>query len=499
MSTLATSAVRFPLPRMLSYLLTQNNRISFAAQLLTMNTRISALSILLISLFVFTDCSKTRQKDKEAPPLKLPPSTVSFNVHFPASELAAGVNSLLKNVLIDDEMVINSKGDVVYLKVIKTGGLWLSFKGDKAEATLPLDVSVAIKKKVMGITFSNRDTPISFSGQIKTVSSATLDAAWNLTLECENLDLTWTAEPTLNIMGIEIDLSNTMDKVLAENEDKILAEICGAINRSLDIRSTMSKVWGDVQKPIRIAQNPSAFWLHTKPEALNAALLPLDNDTLSIHLEYKSELSIKPTAISAHASRPLPDKGLPLNDQSAILAYIDARIPVTLLDKLIAQKVSGQSFSYEKYSVKIEGVSVEQAGNKLAIKLQTSGDLNGLVTIMGRPFLSRKQQLTWTDFEYEIDSEDNLTKAAHWFLKSVVESYITDEISVDVSKYLQNLGSLAEQGLEKAPIGKKLKAKLSFAEVNEHQQRIHNDTLQWILYVEGRADLILNREIFSKK
>lgn len=453
---------------------------------------------MLLSILYLSSCSKSQKEDKVGPPLKLPPSNVSFNINFPAKELGSGVDGLLKDVLIDDEIAINGKGDLLYLKVRKTGKLGLSFVNNMAEASLPLDVSIAVQKKMMGITFSNRDSPISFSGQIKTISSVTLDASWNLTLECNDLDLTWDSEPVLSIMGLEIDLSKTMKKALDENEDKILNEICGAINRSLDIQSTMRKIWSDIQKPMRITQKPQSFWLHFKPEALNAALLPLNNDTLSIHLEYKSELAIRPSSIQRQPTIPLPDKGLPLNEKSAVLAYIDARIPLRLLDELISKKISGQSFSYQKYAVKIEDAAVAQAGSKMAIKLTVSGDLNGLVTIKGRPYLNRDQLLTWVDFEYDIESEDKIAKTAHWFLKSMIEGYITDELSVDVSSYLQNIDVLAEKGLSTAPIGKKLKAELNFGSVNEYQQRINADTLQWILYVEGNANLILNRNILSK-
>lgn len=471
---------------------------SFAIQFAMMKTTIYTLSFALISIIFLTECSNQKE-DKVGPPLKLPPSSVSFNVHFPAAELSAGVNALLTPVLIDDEITINEKGDILYLKVIKTGNLDLSFESNTAKASMPLNVSLAIKKKMMGITFTNRDKPITFSGQIKTTSTATLDAAWNLTMECHDLDLTWESEPRLSIMGLEIDLGDTMTKVLDENEEKILNEICNAINRSLDIRKTMEKLWGDIQTPMRVTQKPQPFWLHTRPEALNAVLLPLNNDTLSIHLAYKSELAIRPTSTRRQPIIPLPAKGIPLNESSAILAYIDTRIPLTLLDQLISNKISGQSFSYQDYSIKIEGASVAQAGSKMAIKLNVRGDLDGVVTIKGRPFLTRKQVLRWKDFEYEIDSRDPIAKTAHWFLKSMIEGYITDEISVDVSSYLLNIDSLAEQGLTKAPIGKKLKAELNFNSVNEHQQRIDADTLQWILYVEGRANLILNRHILAKK
>jgi hypothetical protein len=455
-------------------------------------------AIYLLASIALQSCNIDKKAQKDVPPLKLPPSNLSFNVHFPASELAAGVTALLKPVLIDDEIRMNDKGDILYLKVIRTGKLNLSFANDQLIATLPLDVSVAIKKKMMGITFSNKDTPINFNGKITTLATANLDAGWNFVLDCQDMDFEWDAQPSINIMGLEIDLSKTVKKALDENEAKILNEICGAINKAFDFRITIDKVWKDMQKPIRISQKPTEFWLKSNPEALNAQLLPLVNDTLSIHLEYKSDLYIE-TQPRQSALVPLPDMGIPLSDKSAILAYLDVRIPISLLNQLIPQKIMGRDFTYKKNTCHIENAEVDSDGQKLRIKLKVTGDFDAFVTIKGKPVLTRKQQLTLTNFEYEIDSENKMANAADWFAHNMIEGYITDEISIDLSDYFLTLDEKLEKGIEKSPMGNKITPKLKFTEISEHQQRISNDTLQWILYAEGAADLILNREILVKK
>jgi hypothetical protein len=439
------------------------------------------------------------RSDRYKEAIKLPPSYISFNIDFPIHELESGVDDLLPMVLIDDEIALNQKGDVLYLKVIKKGNLKMALRNNFAHASLPLDVEVAIKKKVMGITFSNRDTPISFTGKIETKASALLDSAWNFSLRCEDMNLIWDEEPSLNILGIDIDMSKTMEKALDQNETIILDKLCNAINRSLDFRKTLTKIWGDIQKPIRIARNPVYVWLYTIPEALNAELLPMENDTLSIHIEYKADIHITTNENIKTKYMELPTKGNTLNDQSAILAYIETAVSINTIEKILSDKLVGKAYTYQDYGATVASIKLSSKKQNVVATVRLSEGMDAEITIQGKPALKKNMKLTLDDFKYEINSSDNLTSTTDWLTHGMVENYLATQVFIDVAAFFEDLDSLANAGIAKSKLGDKMISNLNFREISSYQQSIKNDTLRWIFYLEGSAGITLKKNIFKKQ
>ncbi|MEO9477822.1 MAG: DUF4403 family protein [Cyclobacteriaceae bacterium] len=454
--------------------------------------------LIIISLVMLFSCSDSRQSSEYTEPLKLPPSFVSFNIDFPIVEMEDGVNTMLKDVLIDDVIKLNKKGDQLFLKVVRNGHLDLALRGNRVYASLPLDVKVAIKKKVMGVTFSNEDVPVSFSGVMQAKANATLDSLWNFTLLCEEMNMDWVSEPSINILGMEIDLSKTMEKALDQNEEKILSELCRAVNSSIDFRTALLKVWGDIQRPIRIAKKPVYAWLYTIPDALNAELLPLKKDTLKIHVEYRSSIYITTDKQITSEITSLPTRGKPINSKSAILAYVQADVPIAKMEELASNLLVGKTYSYEGYSATIEKIKMSSQTPNILTRVTLSGDLNGDVLVTGRPSFTKKMELTIDDFQYEIDSEDQVAQATDWLTHSMIESYISKMLTVDASSFFNNLDSLANAGIAKSRVKDKISATFDFKDIKPYQQQIQNDTLRWVFYIEGSAGLTLKKDVFKK-
>ncbi|MEP4531935.1 MAG: DUF4403 family protein [Cyclobacteriaceae bacterium] len=460
--------------------------------------QIRSLLLIIAGQVMLFGCSDSRQSSEHTEPLRLPPSFVSFNIDFPIVELEDGVNTMLKNVLIDDVVKLNKKGDQLFLKVVRNGSLDLALRGNRVYASLPLDVKVAIKKKVMGVTFSNEDVPVSFSGVMQAKANATLDSLWNFTLLCEEMNMEWVSDPSINILGMEIDLSKTVAKALDQNEEKILSELCRAVNGSIDFRAALLKVWGDIQRPIRIAKKPVYAWLYTIPDALNAELLPLQKDTLKIHVEYRSSIYVTTDKPISNEIAPLPVRGQPINSKSAILAYVQADVPIAKMEELASTLLVGKTYSYEGYSATIEKIKMSSATPNILTQVTLSGDLNGDVLVTGRPSFTKKMELTIDDFKYEVDSDDQVAQATDWLTHSMVEGYISKMLTIDASTFFNNLDSLANAGIAKSRVKDKISTTFHFKDIKPYQQQIQNDTLKWIFYIEGSAGLTLKKDVFRK-
>lgn len=438
---------------------------------------------------------KTEQSARVGP-MEVPASYLNLTVNFPVEELTDGINNLLPAILMDKGLPLNSKGDTAFVKIIKAGELDLRFRGNHAYASLPIKVKAHIRKKVMGVTFSNEATPLEFNAIAKVKSEMILTKDWDLLLECNWVELDWTDNPNITILGINLDLGKKLDKAIKENQSEISSKLCGEINSKLKFRKTITKVWEDIQKPIRIAQKPTELWLWSVPQSLNAKLLPLKEDKLSIAVELRATLHASPIKSKPKEPQPLPPRSEPLGDTPGMVSFLEMNAPIALVEKLVAEQLVGSEYTFQDYTARILDIKLSSEGQNLKVLAKVTGSIIGKIEISGKPTLTTSGKAQLSDFTYSVELDDEMATATDWALHQFAESYLAQKVSFDASRILNNLDSLAMAGIAKSKIGDKLDLDLDLKNVESYQMYLSEKEIQWIFYVEGKAGIVLKKGLF---
>lgn len=455
----------------------------------------------LLALLLLACDPPKKETAVEAPgePLDVPPSFLGFRVNFAIQELEKGVNTVLPTVLVDGPIPINGKGDTLFVKVVRKGKLNLALREKVAYASIPLDVYASVKKKVMGITFSNQDNPVKFSGIVKASSHFDLDEQWNMVVDCQWLGFEWQGErPQIAVLGLAFGVDKMIEKAIEANSEQISSAICDGLQRSVDFRKILEKVWMDVQDPIRIAQNPAPIWMVSDPIALNGEIVPHRKDTLSILMELRSVLRITPDKQFKKEKIPLSPRLKPLNEESALLAYPELFVSYDFAAKAIKDLLRGRDLSYEGYRAEVEDVRVSAQGQLLKIELFTKGDLTGKLTVLGVPALTEDMELIIQDFKYELEAEETWISLTNLAAQSFIEEYIRQQMVIDVSGFLNNLPTTIREGIAKTPMGQKMTVDIRFREISPYKFQLTKEGIQWILYVEGKGRIHLKSALFEK-
>ncbi|WP_421873886.1 DUF4403 family protein [Marinoscillum sp.] len=451
----------------------------------------------ILALILTMGCDQlTRESEALLTPLETPPSYLSFRVDFPIKELELGVNRVLPQTLFDDAVALKDKDDTLFLKVRRKGNLKLNFRDGEAYASIPLDVDAAIKKKVMGITFSNEDTPVSFSGILRASASISLSDQWDMNVACQYQSFDLEGMDTFSFMGISFNVEKIINGVIDEHRDDLSNVICQAVRSSLDFRSVTAKVYADIQKPLRVAKNPQPLYLHTQANALNGKLMPVKRDTLSLHVEYRSKLILNTDKTPTEA-QPLPVRKEPLNTDNKLLIYPDVQIGYNQLSQLLTEMLKNEPFSYERYTITIQSAKAKPNGQRLQIDLQVSGDVTGTVKVSGVPILNANQSMSLSDFQYEIDSDDDLLKMADWISHDFIEEYLSSQIQVDTKPFFDDLDELIVRGISNTPLNNKMDPSIQFDKIQTYQFRCTEDFIQWVFVIEGSASLQLKNGLFQ--
>jgi len=459
------------------------------------------ICLYLVLLGALMACDRSTKKESEAalPPLQTLPSYLSFRVNFPVGELEDGVNRVLPKLILDDALPLKGKGDTLFLKVERKGKLNLAIRKNEVFASIPLDVEAGISKKVLGVTFSNADAPVKFSGLLKASATVGIDENWDMNVTCEYKGFDLGESSKISIMGMTFNVEGTIDKALEEHEDQLSDIICGALNKAVDFRGTVEKVWMDLQKPQRIAKRPQELWLYSNPVALNGTLVPLEKDTLSVHVEFRTKINISPIKRDVEVKVPLTSRGEPLNTRAALLVYPEINLPYDLLSQTLKRELAQHEFTYEAYKVRVTDAQIMREGQKLKVKLTTTGDLNGIVYATGRPVLNEDRELVLEGFAYEIDADDEWVAMTDWAVHEFAERYVAEQVRMDMQPFLEDLDELIMTGLDKSHLAEKLDLQIGFDEVTSYQLRLTEDAIQWIFYLEGWSQLNLKKGLFKNR
>jgi len=454
------------------------------------------LWIFFILLTAACDRSKPEQ-EVDGTRKELPPSRINIEVDFPIKELEAGVNSVLKTQLLDATLPIGKEGDTLFLKIKKNAKLNLAVKGLTAYAAIPLEIEVAIKQKVMGISFSTQDSPVIFNGTAKAKADFNINENWDLTLDCSWLGLDLSSTPSIKVMGIKIDIAGLVNSQLEKNQDKISDAICTALNQTVDFRGMMTNVWADMQKPIRIAKKDFKLWLNIAPETLGAQLKS-KNDTISFLTTLVSNFEISPIPSKKKPSA-LPKKRLPEKNAAYLLAYIDASFPFDIIAEIAELQLGRMPITVQGYQSAVKSVQISaEKDNNIKIDLRLVGDYAGGITVIGKPHLSEEYILTVKDFKFSLSPEGELAEAANWMLEEFIASYIGQYLEFDLKQQINMLDSLANAGIAKEPLGDKIDFLLEVDKIQPYYLDVHEDKLSWVMLVNGKLDIDLKKGIFKK-
>ncbi len=457
------------------------------------------LFLLTTLIVAFWGCQPPiRNKEVKVESLETPPSYLGFRINLPVSELQDGINKVLPGILVDDKIPLKGK-DTLFLKIKRSDKLNLAVRKRTVYLSISLEVEAAVKKRVLGVTISNLDNPLQFSGTLKSSTDISLQEDWQMGTQCKYLGFDLEEARDVSILGLKINIDKSINKLLDNHEEELSDVICMAMDQAFDLKRSLNKIWYDLQDPIRIAKNPKKLFLNATPTQLNAELIPKSKDTLSVHVEYKGLIEITPEFISKSKKITLPNLDKPFNKKPALVAYPKVIVPYEELSSQLQKELANQQFEYEGYRIKIEGVKVKRSNQGLTFEISTKGDINGTILASGLPGLNDDQELIFTDFKYDIDSDDDWIKMADWTVHQFAEEYLEKKIKMDIRPFFEDLHIKIMDGLSKSRLKDKLGVNIEFVQIESYQMGLTDTAIEWIFYMEGKATLTLKSGLFKKK
>ena len=389
-------------------------------------------------------------------------STITVPVSFKISALEEKLNQQITGVLYKDD---NLEDDNLKITVVKAGNLTMQANGDKIYLTMPLRVlaigrfrweACKICPRLEKTESTNFDLVIKSESQLNLTedygvkSTSTSDFEWGST------------KPVLALGPLRIGLARFIEPALRNQMQLLAGQLDREIQNRIKIKDYVQQAWNQVQQPISLNKELDA-WLTITPQAIRVSPLTASNGNFNLQIGLSSYLQTvtngKPTVIPNPSLPPLVTDHQLVND---VQIGLMGEISYTHATQMLKQQLVGQQFSFSKGKdqVKVHDVALSGSGDKLVVMLDVTGttkaglftrNISGKIFLKAIPYLDAKtNSIRVRNVDYDLDTKDQLLKAASWLAKNHFAQALENQISFPFKTQLAAAHQLLQQNLDNA-------------------------------------------------
>lgn len=419
-------------------------------------------------------------------------SILSIPIDFPVTELSKMVNNVLPSVLMDDTVDLK-KGDFLIVKLVPTGEMLFNSYGNNLDVSLPMNVSVAVSKKVIGLKIKTKD-PVDFAIRADLHTKLEIDKEWKLQSSCEIQKIHWMDPPEKTILGIKINLEKMVEKAINKNSNTIEDAICKVMSELVPIEQQVRKLWSLINTPHSVAKKPVEIWLTGFPEKFYANFESNIKDTLRVNVLVATKIVVSPLSGIEHQPKPMPVNAV-FTAPPGLSLDVKMDIPYDLIEGVIHEKIGDTIITYQGMDLKFSSCEAGTEDNKLLISLGLTGAMDATIKSLSYPVLDSKKNLVISDISYEIVTENSLLKITDWATNTTITDYLKEKSMVPLSKVLDSLDVKIMEAFETSKVSQKMTMNLEFRSLESDTLMFTKDRILWYFDVKGRANATLNANL----
>ncbi|MBL0740275.1 DUF4403 family protein [Chryseolinea lacunae] len=469
-----------------------------------MKMKLPAIGIIcLLSFVFFSRCERVKPEPPKPTMLDTtltpPLSTVVIPVYYHVDSLEAIINNKVKGTFLKKWMVMNPKGDSLYLEMSRTGHLDIEWNKNALSCTFPLKVSAKFIKRIAGIKIKNAQA-VEMEVVLHIETTVGIGKDWNLALNSTLGHITWVKDPVLKVGMVKVNLRKKVEEALNLHKEQLITKMDDALRDMLNTRKIIVKIWNDLQKPIRI--NKKGLEVSLKPYARDLkARLAQDGKfiVLDVELEASVQTILEGDDIPK-SNTTLPAYKPKTSESDSLKIFVWANLPFSKANQLLEKELKGKAIAAEGYSATLKDITTYGTDDGLAVKVRVKGDITGDVYLRGTPYYDTTRAVfTLKDFRFDVDSENALINTADWMLHDNALGFVQEKLVVDMQPLIDRLPELIENGIEKGKSGNKINVYVERLQLTPQQILITRDNIQIILKATGKASIGLEKKVFAGK
>jgi len=435
------------------------------------------LAINLSSCAGTRSLSAARPKDEAfRTALKMQPSIIYIPIEVSTDELSKVMNQTIRKELYKGST--NTRG--LNANVLRNGPIVVNAADNFLFVTLPIAIT---------LSYGIWEMP-AIPMKLKFKAKATITPDWRLHSEIYYLGLSDLLAEEVRVGSLSLKPRSIIEGITAPVQRVISDLIAQKINDLIPLKTQVAKAWNTIQKPILLDKNYNA-WLKLAP--LEVMLYPLyaQNNILklSVGISTFAEVAVG-TEPSAQTLLPLPNlKQVSTFDKTFRIA-INADLSYKDLRGIATTLLLNKQFDSDGKSIVIKDLDLYANGDKIVIKLQTEGSLEGVFYLTAKPVFNPQTDIfSVEDVDFDMQTQNLLLQSADWLLHSAIRSKIQDKLNVNLTEQLERSRQMAVKSLARVQLVEHLFLKGDVIKLKFNDMILQKDKILIQVYSEGESSI----------
>ena len=445
-----------------------------------------ALSLVALLLFALTlsSCAGVKPLTAEQPRdeafrtmLKKETSILNIPIEASTSELAKVLNQAVRKELYKG----STKTRGLTADVIRNGPIVVSAAENYLYVTLPISISLSYGM------FEIPAIPLT----LKFKATAGITPDWRLHAEIYYLGLSDLLAEEAGIGPLSLKPRSIVEGITQPVQRVLSDLISQKINDLIPLKAQVAKVWNMAQKPILMDKSYNA-WLKLTPREVILYPLSARNNRvrLSVGISTFAELVVGPEP-AAQPLLPLPNIKLADTFDKTFRIALNADLFYRDLRAVAAPLLLNKQFDSDGKSIVIKNFDLYGNGDKLIIKLETQGSLDGVFYLTAKPVYNPKTNIfSVEDVDFDMQTKSLLLLSADWFLHGAVRGMIQDKLNVNLNRQLEQTRQMAGKALARVPLVDHVFLMGDIKGLKFNDAIVQQDRISIQVYTEGESAII---------
>jgi hypothetical protein len=404
-------------------------------------------------------------------------SNVNVTLEAATDDLARRLNLLVGAELYKGSTKITGLTTVIS----RSGPIVIGAANDYIHLTFPVAMTLNYG------SFKAPSVPLT----LKFRMGARITPDWKIAADVHYLGLSDLVTEKIGIGPLSIKPRSIVDGLTQPLQQVLSDLITKKINDTFSLKAQIAKAWQAAQKPVLLNKNFST-WLKITPRSV--MLYPLyarDNLVkLSFGLETYSELAVGPEPAHA-AATPLPALQQGRSGDHTFRIVFNTDLYYRDLLAIAKPLLLNRELGSDGRSVILHDLDIYGNGDRLVIRVVTSGSLEGTFYLTGKPsFDPASNVFTVTEVDFDMATQSLLLQSADWFLHGTIREIIREKLNVNLTQKLEEARETARKAMTQVRLTDQLTLNGSVKTVKFNDVLVQKEKLAIQVYTEGETTLL---------
>jgi len=461
--------------------------------------RMSIISLFATTIFALTlsGCSGVNQTVAAAPAAAVAPkltadrprdvafntglkkelSTLNLLIEASSDDIARSLNQSLRKELYKG--ATGTRG--LSANVVRNGPVTVSAADNFIYFTLPVSMTLGYS------LFETQAIPL----KLKFKASARITPDWQLATDIYYVGLSDLLAEQIGVGPISIKPRSIVEGVTQPVQQVVSGLISNKINEVFPLKGQIAKAWNAAQKPVLVDRNYGA-WLKLNPREVMLSPLYAGNNRikLAVGINTFAELVVGPQP-AALPPVPLPNlKQVDKFDRSFRIA-LNTDLHYTDILKIAAPLLLNKEFESDGKTVVIKGLDLYGNGDRLVVRIETAGSLEGVFYLTGKPrFDTGTNIFSMDEVDFDMQTQSLLLQSADWFLHGTIKSRIQEKLTVDLTQRVAQTRDMAGKAISQVQLVDHVLLKGSIKNLKFSDMLVQKEKVSIQVYSDGESTVL---------